>query len=86
MDSFLWQIPDIAVFWFDYFAAVWLKNTTDTLHQGGFSSPVVPGECDSFLCMHSEREVLKDDSRTKFNVQVLDGKHFADGFCQKFDD
>ena len=86
MDSILWKVADVAVFWFDDFPVIRLENAANAFHQGGFAGAIVAGEGDAFLRVHGKREVFENDSRTELNVKILDGQHCAVGFCQNHRD
>jgi hypothetical protein len=62
-----------------------LEDAAEALNEGGLAGALVPGEGDAFFVPDGEGEIFEDDTRSKLNAEVFDGKH-AGGLVEECED
>ena len=75
VDPFLREVADAVVLGLVDFAAVGEQGAADALHEGGLAGAVVAGKGNAFRVPNGEGQIFEDDTGSKFNAEVFDGKH-----------
>lgn len=79
VDTLLRQIAHTGVLGQQNAPVVWLQGPHNTLHEGGFARTVLPGEGNTLPALHHKGELVEQDARPEFDMQVLDGEFHAAG-------